>query len=113
IYVTGSTVSTDLTTANAYSSSRSGNRDDFVLKLNSSGSSLTYATYLGGSTGDSTEASNAIVVNSSGQAIITGVTSATDFPTTLGAYHTTNSGGLDAFITKLASGGNSLSASSY
>ena len=49
----------------------------FVTKLNPSGSSLVYSTFLGGSYRD---AANAIAVDANGNAHITGTTTSTDFP---------------------------------
>src|SRR5262249_33206773 len=54
-----------------------GNYDAFVSKLNSSGSALTYSSYLGGggiSTTD-TDTGKGIAVDSSGNAYVTGLTS--------------------------------------
>ncbi|MEW6745176.1 MAG: SBBP repeat-containing protein [Planctomycetota bacterium] len=59
---------------------------------------LLYATFLGGSDGDW---ANAIAVDASGAALITGWTSSSDFPTTPGAYDTTKSGYSDAFVAKI------------
>ena len=72
--------------------------------------SLVYATYLGGSTSDF---GSAIAVDNSGYAYISGQTQSTDFPTTPGAYRTTNAGGSDAFITKLNKTGSALVYSTY
>jgi hypothetical protein len=78
----------------------------YVLKLNPSGSALVYATYLGGSVSDE---NNAITVNSSGQAYVTGNTASSDFPTTPGAYQTPlPSGTSHIFATKLTADGSGL-----
>jgi hypothetical protein len=49
----------------------------FVSVLNPAGSALVYSTYLGGSGGEN---GIAIAVNGAGNAIVTGVTTSTDFP---------------------------------
>jgi len=72
--------------------------------------SLIYATYLSGGTSDSAQA---ITVDNSGYAYITGWTESTDFPTTAGAYRTTSAGGQDIFITKLNTTGSGLVYSTY
>ena len=59
---------------------------------------LVYATYLGGSGGDS---SFDIAVDASGDAYVTGSTGSTDFPTSH-PLSSTLSGDFDAFVTKLA-----------
>src|SRR6202022_623931 len=49
-YVTGGTKSTGFpTTGNAYQGNRGGDTDAFLTKINATGSSLLYSTYLGGS----------------------------------------------------------------
>jgi beta-propeller repeat-containing protein len=72
---------------------------------------LVYSTYLGG-TGD--DGAEAIAVDSAGQGYIAGWTySATDFPTTSGAYRRTNQGSEDVFVAKLNSSGSALIYSTY
>jgi hypothetical protein len=72
--------------------------------------SLVYATYLSGSTSDWGQA---IAVDNSGYAYITGWTQSTDFPTTPGAYRTINAGIQNVFITKLNATGSALVYSTY
>jgi hypothetical protein len=103
-YVAGITLSTDFpTTAGAFQTTRAGNSDVFVAKLNPTGSSLLYSTYLGGSGSDEINVSGpGIALDGMGAAYVTGFTSSTDFPTTLGAFQPAFGGGtFDAFVTKL------------
>ena len=72
--------------------------------------SVSYATYLGGSAEDD---GNAIAVDSSGNAYVTGQTKSTNFPTITGAHSTTNAGGFDAFVSKISASGLSLEYSTY
>jgi len=116
-YITGLTQSSDFPiTSGAYQTSKKGGMnyyDIFITKLNSTGSSLLYSTYLGGTNDDY---AFGIVVDSQGNAYVTGYTKSTDFPTTSGAYQVTNNGGIsyyDAYITKLNSTGTSLLYSTY
>ena len=109
-YVTGSTNSTDFPTANALQATSSGGADGFVAELNAAGSALVYSTYLGGNFSDLL---NAIAVDGSGNTYVTGSTSSTTFPTTVGAFQTTLGGQTDAFITKLTAGGTGLAYSTY
>jgi hypothetical protein len=115
VYITGSTAdsTTDFpATSGAYDETFNGlSPDVFVSKLNSGLTSLSASTYLGGSDGD--QSANGIALDSSGNVYITGFTSSTNFPTTPGAYDTSNSGSYDAFVSKLNSGLTSLSASTY
>jgi Bacterial Ig-like domain (group 1)/Beta-propeller repeat len=99
-YVTGSTSSPDFpTTVGAFDTTHNGVVDVFVTKLDPAGSALVYSTFLGGSDFDE---GNGIVVDTTGNAYVTGGTFSPDFPTTAGAFDTTfNAGELDAFVTKL------------
>ncbi|MHB8747788.1 MAG: SBBP repeat-containing protein, partial [Aggregatilineales bacterium] len=123
VYVVGLTVgnfrggSNFPTTGGAYQTFVNGSYDAFVTKLNASGSALVYSTYLGGS---GLEKANAIAVDASGNAYVAGYTYSPDFPTTTGAFQTTNGGGNcsvyncgDAFLTKLNPTGTGLIYSTY
>ena len=106
-YVTGSTSSIDYpTTPGAFQTMRSGTSSDaFVTKLNSVGTALLYSTYLGGT---NVEQATSIALDLSGNAFVTGNSFSTVFPTTPGAFQTTNAGTGDAFITKLNTTGTAL-----
>jgi hypothetical protein len=73
----------------------------FITKLNPSGSTLVYSTYLGGNTQDF---GYGIAQDGVGGVYVAGGTSSTNFPTTTGAYQIANAGDGDAFIAKLAIG---------
>ncbi|MCW3095461.1 MAG: hypothetical protein JWL77_1079 [Chthonomonadaceae bacterium] len=70
----------------------------FVTKLNSTGSSLVYSTFIGGS---GIDGSYGIAIDSAGNAFISGSTTSQDFPTTPGAFQTTPSSGGMGFVAKL------------
>jgi len=108
-YMTGYTQSTDFPLASPLQGSNAGVHDVFVTKLNSSGSSLVYSTYLGGSYGDY---GYGIAVDPSGNAYITGYTGSTNFPTA-SAIQGSNAGGYDVFVTKINSSGSALIYSTY
>src|SRR5205823_13962444 len=75
-----------------------GTYDTFVTKLNSTGSALVYSTYLGGNSEDSF---SGLAVDASGNAYVTGPTFSPNFPTTPGAFQTTNYGARSAaYVTK-------------
>ncbi len=126
-YVTGLTKSRDFpTTAGAFQpachtdSAGFCEEDAFVVKLNSTGSALNYATYLGGSSLESGFffPGPTIAVDAAGNAYVMGTTTSLDFPTTTGAFQQscgTDGFGRcrDAFITKLNSAGSSLIYSTY
>lgn len=84
--------------------------DVFVTKLNASGTSLIYSTYLGG---DANDTGWSIAVDASGNAYVTGYTESGNFPTTPGAYKTTLTGSRNAFVAKLNATGSALVYSSY
>ncbi|MFX0092147.1 MAG: SBBP repeat-containing protein [Candidatus Hodarchaeota archaeon] len=96
IYMTGSTVSLDFPTLNAYQTNLAL-WDAFVTKLNATGTSLVFSTYLGGSGEDD---ARGIAVDSAGDSFITGRTDSTDFPLQ-NAYQNTFGGDYDAFVVKL------------
>jgi hypothetical protein len=110
-YVIGTTISTDFpTTAGAFDTMLDGG-DAFVTKLNAAGSALIYSTFLGGGGNDF---GNAIALDPSGDAYLTGQTASPDFPTTAGAVDTTfNDGGFDAFVTRLHASGSALVYSTF
>ncbi|MBZ5719924.1 MAG: SBBP repeat-containing protein [Acidobacteriia bacterium] len=113
-YISGQTFSSDFpTTAGAFDRTCGGctvSSDDFVAKINPSGSALVYSTYLGGS---SVDASLGIAVDSAGNAYAAGFTQSTDFPVTAGAFRNTLKGSQDGTLTKLDPTGASLLYSTY
>ena len=118
-YLTGFTDSTNFpTTPGAFQSQISGVPevnfpihpvDAFVAKLNPTGSTLIYSTYLGGSGADG---GIGIAVDSLGNAYVVGRTESTNFPVR-NALQTTNAGAADAFVTKLDASGSVLLYSTY
>jgi len=123
-YVTGSTASSDFPVVNPYQSTLAGSQDAFLAEFSADGSTLDYATYLGGANltsvgGSTTQLGTALSVDRSGQVVVVGVTMATDFPTTSSAYQKSVSPdqfgdwGEYGFVTKFAAGGASLVYSTY
>ena len=105
VTIAGVTSSSDLpTTAGAFSTTFGGGaRDHFIARLDPSQSGsaeLLYSTYLGGS-GDEGSDAPSFEVDASGDVTIGGATASTDFPTTTGAYDTTQNGGLDGYVARL------------
>ena len=117
-YVAGQTCSADFPTLSAEQHSLAGQCDAFITKLDAAGTALVYSTYLGGSKGEAgSPAGNSaagIAIDSAGDAYVTGITNASDFPTTKGSFQTTYQGGdSDAFVTKLSATGSALVYSTY
>ena len=109
VYVVGETVSTDFPT-NAASPPFGGAHDAFVVKFTATDTNLIYSVYLGGS-GD--DRGQSIAVDSSGNAVVVGLTASTNFPTA-NAIQTNFAGGTyDVFVTKLSSDGATKLFSTY
>ncbi len=114
VYVAGGTESADFpTTPGAFDETFNGVSDAFVSKLDSTGSTLVYSTYLGGSSFEQNGRGTEVVVDDAGSAYVTGMTLSADFPTTPGAFDTTLNGGEDVFMTKLDPSGSALVYSTY
>jgi hypothetical protein len=116
VYVAGQTWSVDFpTTPGAYDEDFNGgpegiqNGDLFVAKLNAFGAALVYSTYLGGY-GSEYQGPEGIALDDSGNVYVTGVTHASNFPTTEGAYNRSTPG---PFVTKLNPDGSELVYSTF
>jgi hypothetical protein len=117
-YVAGSTSSKNFpTTSNAFQVTNNAHLyDGFVAKLNASGTSLLYSTFLGGSQDNHVEA---IALDPAGNAYLTGATASTDFPLKNPVQATYGGGGSsftpwgDAFVTELNAAGSGLVYSTY
>ena len=115
-YVTGFSCSTDYpTTPGAFQTALKGACTSFggnvvVSELNASGSALVLSTYLGGT---GTDAANSVEVDQSGNVFVAGYSTSTDFPTTSGAFQTTNAGKNDVIVAGLNSSGTALVYSTY
>ncbi|MEJ7645775.1 MAG: PKD domain-containing protein [Chryseolinea sp.] len=107
-------------TNGAFQVAYGGVYDVAILKYDSAGSALLYASYLGGSR---TESAHSLVVGSDEDLIILGTTSSIDFPTTAGAFDRTFNGGTrtglvvdyvggsDIFVSRISKNGSALKAS--
>ncbi len=93
----------------------------FVAKINVTGSSLEYATFLKGDDTTATKSirGHGIAVDVQGNAYVTGYTNAKDFPVTPGAFQTQLNNDFpttparDSFVTKLNPTGTALVYSTY
>jgi len=128
IYLAGSTRSMDFPVAGADPDSRfrrtktQTDRDAFVMRLESDGVSVSYSGFIGGAEDDQ---ANAIVVDADGRAYVTGfsvctvtaaagcTTAAPAFPAVAGPSLShggdqVGTGGMDAFVARVAANGNWL-----
>lgn len=113
-YVGGQTASLDFPLAGPIQGAINGVYDAFVAKLSPDGSTLLWATYLGGSTPvyNQAEAVVALAVDAAQEPVLLGFSDATDFPVS-GAAQSTNAGGYDAFVCRLNAQGSGLVFSTY
>lgn len=107
-YIKGETCSDDFPTVNAFQPSFSGMFDVFVTKLDSSGSTLSYSTYFGGS---DNELAQGFALDGNGNAYVTGQTFSADLPTMMPLQ--LFQGFCDGFAAKLNSTGSDLVYSTY
>jgi hypothetical protein len=109
VYVTGDTQSADFPLVGAINSTL-GYLDAFVAKIDASGTSLLWSTYLGGGNYDF---ARGIAVDSRGDCYVTGTTLSSDFPVTATAYQKTLGGTGDAYVTKINSAGTQILWSTF
>jgi uncharacterized protein (TIGR03437 family) len=120
IFVAGTTTSTNFPIANAFQSTFAGGQcsdagnvfpcgDVFVTRINPTGASLSYSTYFGG-TGD--DQANALAIDGSNAAYITGYTTSANFPLRT-PLQPAAAGLSDAFVAKIVPAGNALAYSTY
>lgn len=112
VYVVGMTASDDFPTRSALYSYQGGalyRADGFLARLSADGSTLEFATYLGGS-GD--DLLTSLALDEAGRVYVAGTTSSGDLPTTPGAFQRAFGGGLalrsDAFAARVRMDGNAL-----
>lgn len=106
IYVIGNTSSALAFTATI---GPGGGQDLFVAKLDNAAGAIQYLTKIGGT---GTDSGNAIAVDLSGNAYLSGETFSTDFPTAV-PIQSTNAGADDGFVAKLNPTGTALLYSTY
>ena len=114
VFLTGETYCLDYpTTKGAFNTSKTSKKGSaFVTKLNADGTKLIYSTFIHG-TSIREDCGNSIVVDTFGNAFVTGYTYSSDFPTTPGAYDTSFDVGTDVFILKLNPSGTALNYSTF
>jgi len=114
ISLAGETRSTDFPVYNAIESTLANYSAAFVMRLDPTGSSAFYSTYLGGAAAEGLVLSGceAIDVDADGNASVVGTTYSPVFPVTAGALQTGFGGYQDGFLTRLSANGQ-LSFSTY
>lgn len=84
--------------------------DITISKYSPDGSTLLFATYLGGSLN---EYPHSLVVDNKDQVIVFGTSFSLNYPTKIGAYQPLPNGKSDIIVTKLSADGSSLVGSTY
>jgi uncharacterized protein (TIGR03437 family) len=123
VYVTGFAYTPDFpATPGAFQTQIAGDGAPFIAKVNATGTSLVYATFLSPSDGASLSGDLqgppfvspcCIAVDSAGSAYVTGTTRSKNFPTTPGAFQAHWDAGWSTFVTKLNPTGTALAYSTY
>jgi hypothetical protein len=108
VYIAGYTDSPDFSLTTFGTPAASSNHV-FVTKLDSTGSSLVYADYLGGNSDDY---GIALALDSSNNVYVTGSTTSTNFPT-VNPYQSAALGPYTGFVSKISADGSALVYSSY
>ncbi len=113
------------TTPGSFQTTFGGVYDISILKYDSTGSKLLYATYLGG---NESESAHSLVVNANHDLIVLGTTGSTNFPTSATAFDRTYNGGTfvsaednvveyntgsDIFVARFSKDGTRLVASTF
>lgn len=111
-------------TPGAFQVNYGGIYDVAILKYDSVGHNLLYASYLGGA---DSESPHSLVVNANQELLVMGTTSSSNFPTTSGAFDQTYNDGVgtvinhvvsyshgsDIFVAKISKNGSQLLASTF
>lgn len=111
VTVTGGTASPKFpTTTGAYDATHNGNSDVFVCRLDRTGSTLLFSTFVGGS---GVDLGRSVFLQMNRLITIAGYTASTNFPTTAGAFDQTHNGSNDCFVARLTPAGDALLWSSF
>ena len=109
IYLAGTTSSLDFPTSAGAVKTANGGKNLFVTKLNSTATAVIYSTYVGGSGSD---VPTGIAVDSSGNVVVAGYTSSSNFPLVNPVASALGSGVI-GFVLKINASGTALLYSTY
>jgi hypothetical protein len=111
IYIAGSTTSADFPTAGSpFQASNGGGADAFITKLDPTGATILFSTYLGG---DGRDTPAGVGVDSASNVAIAGTTTSTNFPTSSSPFQAGPQSGTHAFVSEVDSAGHALLYSTY
>lgn len=97
-------------TLGAYQDSFGGNIDIGILKFDPTGSTLIYASFLGG---NDIDRPHSLIINDNLELFVMGTTNSANFPITPNAFDPTHNGAADIFISKLSADGAQLLNSTF
>lgn len=109
VYIAGKTSGLSYPTNDPIFSTDGYDSNYYVSKMSSDGSTLLFATIIGGNQIDDVKD---IALGPDNSIYLTGCTESNDYPTSPGAYESEKAGISDAFITKLSPDGSAIEASS-
>lgn len=110
LYIAGTTNSLNFPVKNAIQNKNNGKNDVFLAIINKNRTAINFASYLGG---DDDDQLYGMDIDSSGNVLITGVTSSSNFPTTQGVFQQNFNGGTDIFVSKFNIQKSTLAYSTY
>ncbi len=111
IYIAGSTTSTDFPTAGSpFQASNAGGADAFITKLDPTGATILFSTYLGG---DGRDTAAGVGVDSASNVAVAGTTTSTNFPTSSSPFQAGPQSGTHVFVSEVDSAGHTLLYSTY
>ncbi len=113
VWVAGYTFSVNFPTFAGFDNSYGGSYDGFITKLGVAVGpvvSITYSSFVGGTSDDLIEA---IAVDGTGAAYLTGYTFSSDFPLAGASYDPTWNGGYDVFVVKVKPAGTGMDWATY
>ncbi|MBP1928148.1 PKD repeat protein [Methanolinea mesophila] len=105
VYIAGTTYSNDIPVINPAQGTLKGTYDNYIAKLDSSGTNLVYSTYWGGASGND-DGAFGIAVDDNGNSYTVGETRASDFPLINATQSTMTS--YEGFIVRLSPSGEAL-----
>lgn len=113
LFFSGVIGSNTLPVTNALQSTLGGGSSDIgLVKVNTAGTALLFATYFGGDGVDGTTINGGLAIDAQGNAWIGGVTTSTNLPLS-GATQTTRLGSADGFLAQIKGDGSQLLFSTY
>ncbi|MGI4834866.1 MAG: gliding motility-associated C-terminal domain-containing protein [Janthinobacterium lividum] len=112
VYLASVSASTDFpVTAGSFGNAyRGGNSDAVLCKLSPDLSSLTWSGLLGGPAAD---AAYSLQLDAAGNVYAAGGTLSPSLPGTAGAYQSTNQGGVDGFVARIAANGSAVQRATF